>query len=68
MVSDSEDEEVVDLEAVAREAAAKLERDLADAKAQNNGIMWKKQEQVGQQAAAKKVKKEDEVAEAQKGG
>ena len=30
MVSDSKDEEVINLEAITREAAVKLERDLAD--------------------------------------
>ena len=65
MVSDDKDEEVVDLEAVAREATAKLEKDLAEVKARNDGIVWKKQEQANQLVAAKK-RKEDEAAEAQR--
>ena len=40
-VSDSKDEEVMDLEAMARMAMAKLE-DLAEVKAWNEGIVWKK--------------------------
>ena len=46
VVTDSEGkDEVVDLEAVARAAAAKLERDLAEAKTRNERLAWKKQEQ-----------------------
>ena len=44
MVSDGEDEQVVNLEAVAREAKEKLKKDLADTKAWNDEIMQKKQE------------------------
>ena len=39
------DEDVVDLEAVTRAAAAKLEKELKEAKLQNERIAWKKQEQ-----------------------
>ena len=46
MVSDSKDEEVIDLEAVTREAKAKLEKDLVEVKVWNDGITQKKQEQV----------------------
>ena len=63
-VSDGEDEEVVDLEAMARAVMAKLEKDLVEAKARNEGIIWKKQEWANCQAAAKK-KEDEEVAEAQ---
>ena len=43
IVSDDEDE--VDLEAVARLVKVKLDQDLVDAKARNERIMWMKQEQ-----------------------
>ena len=66
MVSDGKDKEVINLEAVAREAAAKLERDLADAKVRNNGIVWKKKDWADWQAVVKKKKEEDEAAEAQR--
>ena len=46
MVLDGKDEEIVDLEAVAREAKAKLDKDLVEAKVRNDGIAWKKQEWV----------------------
>ena len=64
LVSDSEgkDENIIDLEAVARVATAKLEKDLADAKVWNEKIVWKKQEQVDH---LKKKKEDEEVAEAQ---
>ena len=42
LVSDGEDKEVIDLEAVARAAKVKLEEDLAKAKTQNDEIAWKK--------------------------
>ena len=41
LVSNGEDEEVIDLEAVARVAPAKLEKDLVEVKAQNDGITQK---------------------------
>ena len=64
LVSDSEgkDENIIDLEAVARVAMAKLEKDLADAKVWNEKIVRKKQEQVDH---LKKKKEDEEVAEAQ---
>ena len=43
-VSDGEDEEVIDLEAIARLVKAKLDQDLAGARAWNEGIVQKKQE------------------------
>ena len=52
--SDGEDEQVVNLVAVTREATAKLEKDLADAKVQNDEIMQKKQEWADRRAAVKK--------------
>ena len=64
LVSGGEEEDIVDLEAVAREAMAKLEKDLADTKARNEGIMWKKQERANRQAVVKKKKEDKEVAEA----
>ena len=63
LVSDSEDEEVVDLEAVSRAAKAKLEEDLAKAKTRNVEIAWKKQAQVDH--LAKKKKEDKEAAEVQ---
>ena len=64
LVSDGEgeDENIVDLEAVARVATAKLEKDLVDAKAQNKRIAWKKQEWADR---LKKKKEDEEVVEAQ---
>ena len=53
-----EDEDVVDLEAVARAATAKLEKDLAEAKTWNERIARKKQER----ADRLRKKKEDEDA------
>ena len=61
-MSNGEDEEVVDLEAVTRLAKAKLDQDLVDARAQNEGIVWKKQEWADR---LRKKKKEKDVAEAQ---
>ena len=66
VVSDSEDEEVIDLKAVARKAAEMLERDLADMKVWNDEISWKKQEQADWRAAAKKKQEGEEVVEAQR--
>ena len=40
MVSDGKDEQVVDLEAVAREAKEKLKKDLADVKVQYHTSHW----------------------------
>ena len=67
LVSDGEgeDENIVDLEAVARAAMAKLEKDLADAKVRNERIMRKKQEWAVHQAVVKKKKEDEEAAEAQ---
>ena len=64
LVSDGEDEDIIDLEAVAREATAKLEKDLADMKVQNEGIARKKQEWANHQAAVKKKKEDEEAVEA----
>ena len=60
IVSDDEDE--VDLEAVARLAKAKLDQDLADARARNKGIVWKKQEWADR---LRKKKEDEDAAEAQ---
>ena len=57
LVSNSEDEDIVDLDAVARAAMAKLEKDLAEAKVWNEGIAWKKQERANLQVAAKKKRR-----------
>ena len=62
-ISNTEDEEVVDLEAVARLAKAKLDQDLADVRARNEGIAWKKQEQVDR---LRKKKEDEDMAEAQR--
>ena len=61
VVSDDEDE--VNLEAVARLAKAKLDQDLADARAWNEGIAWKKQEWVDR---LRKKKEDEDAAEAQR--
>ena len=66
LVSDGEDEEVIDLEAIAREAMAKLERDLADVKAWNDEIMWKKQEWADWRVVVKKKQEDEEAVEAQR--
>ena len=63
LVSNSKDEEIVDLEAIARLAKAKLEEDLAKVKTWNDEIAWKKPEQANCLAAAKKKKDDEEVAE-----
>ena len=62
MASDGEDKQVVNLEAVAREAAGKLEKDLVEVKVQNDEIVWKKQEHVDQKVAEKKHKEDEDVA------
>ena len=61
IVSDDEDE--VDLEAVARLAKAKLDQDLADARARNEGIAQKKQERADR---LRKKKEDEDAAEAQR--
>jgi hypothetical protein len=65
VVTDGEDEDVVDLEAVASLAKAKLEEDLAKAKARNDRIARKKQERADR-LAAEKLKADREAAEAQR--
>ena len=55
-----EDEDVIDLEAVAKVAMAKLEKELAEVKARNERITQKKQEWADQ---LKKKKEEDDAAE-----
>ena len=65
-VSDSKDEEIIDLETVARVVTAKLEKDLAEVKVWNNGITWKKQEWANQQAVVKKKKEDEKAAEVQR--
>ena len=60
---EGEDEDVVDLEAVARVAAAKLAKELSDAKAQNERIMWKKQERAD---CLRKKKEDEDAAEAKR--
>ena len=62
IVSDSEDEEVVDLEAITRLAKEKLDQDLADARAWNEGIARKKQEWAD---CLRKQKEDEDVKEAQ---
>ena len=61
-MSDGKDEEVVDLEAVARLAKAKLDQDLVDARVRNEGITQKKQEQADR---LRKKKEDKDAAEAQ---
>ena len=63
LVSDGEDEVVIDLEAVSRAAKAKLEEDLVQVKTQNAEIVQKKQAQADH--LAKKKKEDEEVVEAQ---
>ena len=67
LVSEGEgkDENIVNLEAMARAAMAKLEKDLVDVKAWNKRIMWKKQEWAVCQVVAKKNQEDKEAAEAQ---
>ena len=48
MVSDGQDEQVINLEAIAMEAQVKLEKDLADTKVQNDEIVQKKQQHADQ--------------------
>ena len=50
---------------MATAAMAKLEEDLAEAKVWNEGIVWKKQEQMNCQAVAKKKKEDGEAVEVQ---
>ena len=64
IVSDGKDEEVIDLEAVTRLAKEKLDQDLADARVQNEGITWKKQERVDH-LRKKKEDEDEDAAEAQ---
>ena len=64
LVSDGKDEEVVNLEAVARVAKVKLEEDLAKAKTWNDEITQKKKAWADR--LAKKKKEDEEVAEAKK--
>ena len=59
MVSDGEDEWVIDLEAVAREAITKLKKDLVDTKAWNDKIVRKKQEWADQKKEAERQHQED---------
>ena len=61
VVSDDEDE--VDLEAVARLVKPKLDQDLADARARNKGITRKKQERADR---LRKKKEDEDAAEAQR--
>ena len=58
----SEDKEVVDLEAITRLAKEKLDQDLADARAWNEGIAQKKQERAD---CLRKQKEDEDVKEAQ---
>ena len=62
IVSDGEDEEVVNLEAVARLAKEKLDQDLVDVRARNEGIAWKKQEWAD---CLRKQKEDEDAKEAQ---
>ena len=61
-MSNGEDEEVVDLEAVTRLAKAKLDQDLADVRAQNEGVTRKKQEWADR---LRKKKEDEDAAEVQ---
>ena len=63
VLTDSEGEDEVNLEAMARAAAAKLEKDLVEAKTQNERIAWKKQERVD---CLWKKKEDEDVKEAQR--
>ena len=62
IISDGEDEEVIDLEVVVRLVKEKLDQDLADARAQNKGIAWKKQEWADH---LRKQKEDEDAKEAQ---
>ena len=62
VLTDGEGEDEVDLEAVARAAAAKLEKDLAEAKTWNERIARKKQERADR---LRKKKEDEDVKEAQ---
>ena len=57
MVLDGEDEAIMDLGAITREVKVKLDKDLVEAKAWNDGIMWKKQEWANQLAVANKKRR-----------
>ena len=65
LVSDGkgDDENIIDLEAVARAATAKLEKDLVDAKEWNDRIAWKKKERADR---LRKKKEDEDAAEAKK--
>ena len=60
---EGEDEVIIDLEAVARAATAKLEKDLAEAKTRNERIAQKKQEWADH---LQKQKEDKDVKEAQR--
>ena len=62
VLTDGKGEDEVDLEAVARAAATKLEKDLAEVKTQNERITRKKQERVDR---LQKKKEDEDVKEAQ---
>ena len=66
MPSDGKDEQVVDLVAITREAMAKLEKDLADVKVQNDVITQKKQEQADWKVVEKKCKEDKDVVAVKK--
>ena len=59
----SDDKDEVDLEAIARLVKAKLDQDLADARAWNEGIAWKKQEWADR---LRKKKEDEDAKEAQR--
>ena len=59
MVSDGEDKQIVDLDAIAREAQVKLEKDLADTKAWNDKIAQKKQQHADQKKEVERQHQED---------
>ena len=63
VLTDGEGEDEVDLEAVARAAAAKLEKDLAEAKMRNERITQKKQERADR---LQKKKEDEDAKEAQR--
>ena len=64
--SDGKDEQAVNLAVIAREAMAKLEKDLADVKAWNDEIAQKKQEWADRRVAVKKKQEDEEVVEVQR--
>ena len=61
ILMDGEGEDEVNLEAMARAAAAKLEKDLVEAKTWNERIAWKKQERADH---LRKKKEDEDVKEA----